>query len=124
MAADSKSGLRFLGGYFCEDKVLKMVGRAVSLKGHMHTCPMVDPGPKPHIGGPVISTQQSFVTVDGVPVATVGDSLLCTGVPTTSDKITGGSSVAKIEGKNIARFGDACAHGGKLVEGVSWITFE
>lgn len=101
-----------------------MVGRSVTLKGHMHVCPMVDPGPKPHIGGPVISTQQTFITVDGVPVATVGDSLLCTGVPATSDKITSGSAVANIQGKKIARIGDSCAHGGKLVEGVSWITFE
>lgn len=96
----------------------------VVLKGHMHVCPKVDPGPNPHIGGPVISTQQTFVTVDGVPIATVGDSLLCSGVPTTSDKITSGSSVGSIQGKKIARLGDTCAHGGTLVEGVSWITFE
>ncbi len=101
-----------------------MVGRPVTLKGHMHVCPMIDPGPKPHIGGPVISTQQSFVTVEGVSVATVGDSLLCTGVPTTSDKITSGSIVAFIEGRRVARVGDSCAHGGKLVEGISWLTFE
>lgn len=100
------------------------MGQPVALKGHMHICPMVDPGPKPHIGGPIISTQQKFVTVEGVPIATVGDSLLCTGVPTTSDKITTGSSVASIAGKKIARFGDGCAHGGKLVQGVSWITFD
>jgi len=101
-----------------------MAGRSVTLKGHMHVCPMVDPGPKPHVGGPVVSTQQSFVTVEGVPIATVGDSLLCTGVPTTSDRITGGSSVAKIQGKSVARSGDPCAHGGSLVQGVPWITFE
>lgn len=101
-----------------------MPGTPVTLKAHWHVCPMIDPGPRPHIGGPVISTQQTFVTVEGVPVLTVGDSLLCTGVPTTSDRITGGSSVAKIEGKKIARMGDACAHGGRLVQGVPWITCE
>nr|WP_313056621.1 PAAR domain-containing protein [Agrobacterium cavarae] len=101
-----------------------MPGMPVTLKAHWHICPMVDPGPKPHVGGPVISTQQSFVTVEGVPIATVGDSLLCTGVPTTSDKITAGSSVASIEGRKIARLGDSCAHGGKLVEGISWLKFE
>ncbi|TKV71477.1 PAAR domain-containing protein [Rhizobium sp. AU243] len=95
----------------------------VSLKGHMHVCPKVDPGPRPHVGGPVISTQQSFVTVDGAPVATVGDICLCTGVPTT-DTITAGSSFAAIDGKKIVRLGDACAHGGRLVQGTSWITFE
>lgn len=105
-------------------KKVYMVSRAVSLKGHMHVCPMVDPGPRPHIGGPVVSTHQSFVTVDGVTVATVGDSCLCSGIPTTSDKITEGSSVASIGRKKVARMGDACAHGGKLVQGVPWLTFE
>lgn len=101
-----------------------MTASPVSLKGHMHICPKVDPGPRPHVGGPLVSTQQNFVTVEGVPVATVGDSLLCTGVPTTSDRITSGSAVASINGKKIARMGDACAHGGKLVQGVPWLTFE
>ena len=95
----------------------------VSLKGHMHICPMVAPGPRPHIGGPVITTGQSFVTVDGVPIATVSDKTLCSGVPTTA-AITSGSSIASIEGKKISRMGDACEHGGKLVQGVNWITFE
>ncbi|MEF0863960.1 MULTISPECIES: PAAR domain-containing protein [Rhizobium] len=99
------------------------MGFPVSLKGHMHICPMIDPGPKPHVGGPVRSTQQSFVTVEGVPIATVGDKCLCTGVP-TNDDIVDGSSVANINGQKIARFGDRCSHGGRLVQGVSWITFE
>lgn len=100
-----------------------MIAMPVILKGHMHICPKVDPGPKPHIGGPVISTQQNFVCVDNIPIATVGDTCLCTGVPTT-DKITGGSSIATINGKKVARLGDSCAHGGKLVQGKRWLTFE
>lgn len=99
------------------------MGSPVTLKGQMHTCPACDPGPKPHVGGPVQSTQQGFVTVEGVPVATVGDKCLCTGVP-TDDGIVSGSSVANINGQKIARFGDSCGHGGRLVQGVSWITFE
>lgn len=105
------------------EKEEPMTASPVSLKGHMHVCPKVDPGPRPHVGGPVISTQQSFVTVEGTPVATVGDTCLCTGVPTT-DTITAGSSFAAIDGKKIVRLGDACAHGGRLVQGTSWITFE
>ncbi|GGB11695.1 hypothetical protein GCM10011491_44480 [Brucella endophytica] len=100
-----------------------MVSQPVTLKGHMHVCPMCDPGPKPHVGGPVVSTGQSFVTVNGIPIATVGDKCLCSGVPTTA-AISAGSSVASINGKKIARSGDACEHGGRLVQGVSWITFE
>jgi uncharacterized Zn-binding protein involved in type VI secretion len=61
--------------------------------------------------------------VDGVPIATVGDKCLCTGVPTTAS-ISGGSSIARINGKEVARIGDPCEHGGSLVQGVSWITFE
>ncbi|WP_165913893.1 PAAR domain-containing protein [Sinorhizobium americanum] len=89
----------------------------------MHVCPKVDPGPKPHVGGPVVSTGQNFVTVNGVPIATVSDKTMCSGVPTTA-AIAGGSSIAKINGKKIARQGDSCEHGGRLVQGVSWITFE
>ncbi|WP_034859786.1 PAAR domain-containing protein [Sinorhizobium sojae] len=101
-----------------------MGGQPVTLKGHMHMCPMVDPGPKPHIGGPVISTGQNFVCVEGVPIATVSDTCLCSGVPTTSDSIASGSSIAEINGKKVARTGDSCSHGGRLVQGVPWITFE
>ncbi|MEP7455224.1 PAAR domain-containing protein [Phyllobacterium sp. SB3] len=100
-----------------------MPAMPVTLKGHMHTCPMVDPGPRPHVGGPVVSTGQSFVKVNGIPIATVTDKCLCSGVPTTA-AITGGSSVAKIDGKKIARVTDSCEHGGKLVQGESWLTFE
>jgi uncharacterized Zn-binding protein involved in type VI secretion len=99
------------------------MGLPVSLKGHMHTCPMVDPGPRPHVGGPVVQTGQNFVCVDGVPIATVSDRCACTGVPTTAG-IVGGSSMASINGKKIARLGDACEHGGRLVQGVPWITFD
>lgn len=89
----------------------------------MHVCPMVDPGPRPHIGGPVVSTSQNFVCVEGVPIATVGDRCTCTGVPTT-DGITGGSSIARISGRKIVRLGDASGHGGRLVQGVPWLSFD
>ncbi|MEI5681094.1 hypothetical protein G6N74_23010 [Mesorhizobium sp. CGMCC 1.15528] len=99
------------------------MGKPVALQGAMHVCPMCDPGPKPHVGGPVQSTSQNFVKVNGVPIATVGDKCLCTGVPTTA-AITGGSSVAKINGRKVARFGDACEHGGRLIQGENWLRFE
>lgn len=40
--------------------------------GHMHACPRVEPGPRPHVGGPVL-TGRSGVRVNGAPVATMGD---------------------------------------------------
>ncbi|WP_414833991.1 PAAR domain-containing protein [Afifella sp. YEN Y35] len=78
-----------------------MSGIPVILKCRTHVRPAIDPGPKPHVGGPVVSTQQTFVTVGGVPIATIGDKTLCSGVPRTA-AITGGSSVATIEGKRVA----------------------
>lgn len=83
----------------------------------MHVCPMIDPGPRPHVGGPVVSTSQNFVCVGGVPVVTFGDKCICTGVPTTAN-IVSGSSIGSINGKKIARLGDSCEHGGRVVQGV------
>ncbi len=34
----------------------------------MHTCPMVDPGPKPHVGGPIL-TGSPTVIIGGMPAA-------------------------------------------------------
>ncbi|CAM5373038.1 hypothetical protein MAUB1S_06388 [Mycolicibacterium aubagnense] len=100
------------------------MGQPVTLKGQMHVCPMCDPGPRPHVGGPVKSTGQNFIKVNGVAVATVGDKCLCTGASPKTAAITSGSSVAKIGGKKIARMGDNTAHGGKLVQGEFWLTFD
>lgn len=92
----------------------------VSLKGHNHVCPMVEPGPKPHVGGPVEDAGQDFVTVGGIPVAIVGGTCICqAGGP---DPIAGGSSVLFIEGKAVARIGDPTGHGGRVVEGLGWFT--
>ena len=74
----------------------------VSLKGHRHVCP----GHR-HVGGPVTTAQQNFVMVDGVPIATVGDTCICVGIP-TNDAIAEGSAIASIQGKKIARLSDKC----------------
>lgn len=94
------------------------MSKAVVLKGHNHTCPKVDPGPRPHIGGPVSECQQTFVTYNGVPLALVGDKLICKGSG-SKDTIASGSTVLKINGKAVARMGDTTEHGGVIVEGAS-----
>ena len=38
--------------------------------------------------------------------------------------IISGSSLATIHGKNVARIGGSCEHGGKLLQGIAWLTFE
>ena len=101
-----------------------MAGMPVALLGHNHICPRVEVVggvPCPHTGGPIISTQQVFVTVYGVPVATVSDKTICTGVG-QPDEIQSGSTIVSIEGKKVARFGDQCQHGGAIMQGIPWIT--
>lgn len=80
----------------------------------MHTCPMVDPGPKPHVGGPILPPGCPNVLVGGLPAARVGDQALCVGPP---DTIVRGSATVMIGGKPAARIGDQTAHGGVIVAG-------
>ena len=94
-----------------------MSAKPIALLGHYHFCPMVDPGPKPHIGGPVISAGQSHVRFNGVPIAVEGGECLCTGQPGTDGHVKGSSNV-RINGKGVMRIGDKTAHGGHIVMGV------
>mgnify|MGYP000020582006 CR=1 FL=1 len=93
----------------------------ISLLGHHHTCPKVEPGPVPHVGGPVTSGQ-SPCTVNGKPVAVVGDPCACQAGG--SDTIVSGSASMTINGKPVALIGSATAHGGVLVEGDSALTID
>lgn len=97
------------------------MGKPIAILGHMHVCPAVEPGPVPHVGGPIVDAGQTIVTINGVPVAVVGGKALCTGVG-ASDGLVSGSSVFTIQGKPVVRMGDGCAHGGKVVQGWPTIT--
>ena len=79
----------------------------------MHVCPMVAPGPCPHVGGPVVAGSGN-VLIGSMPAARVGDKAVCVGPP---DTIVMGSSTVLINGKPAARLGDSTAHGGKIVAG-------
>lgn len=81
----------------------------------MHTCPLVNPGPVPHVGGPVTGPGVPTVMVGGMPAAAVGDILVCTGPP---DTIVKGSATVLIGGRPAARMGDNTAHGGVIVAGL------
>jgi uncharacterized Zn-binding protein involved in type VI secretion len=80
----------------------------------MHTCPMVNPGGPPHVGGPILPPGSTTVLIGGMPAARVGDMATCTGPP---DSIAIGSATVFIEGKPAARQGDLTAHGGSIVMG-------
>ncbi len=80
----------------------------------MHTCPMQNPGPVPHVGGPVMPPGTTTVLIEGLPAATVGDMCVCTGPP---DSIILGSQTVFVGGKPAARMGDITAHGGQIILG-------
>jgi uncharacterized Zn-binding protein involved in type VI secretion len=66
-------------------------------------------------GGKVISASAAHFTVQGVPVACVGDTCSCP-IPGHSDcKITSGSPHHRIDGKSIAFDGDSLSCGAKLI---------
>ena len=82
--------------------------------GDNHVCPMVDPGPKPHVGGPV-SSGAPTVVIGGMPAARIGDTCVCVEPP---DAIAKGSATVIVAGMPQARIGDSTVHGGALVVGM------
>lgn len=80
----------------------------------MHVCPLVNPGPVPHVGGPITGPGTVTVLIAGMPAAVLGDMAVCTGPP---DVIAMGSASVLICGKPAARMGDSTAHGGTIVAG-------
>ncbi len=80
----------------------------------MHVCPLVNPGPVPHVGGPITGPGVPTVLIGGMPAAVVGDMCVCVGPP---DTIAMGSTTVMIGGKPAARMGDMTAHGGSIVAG-------
>lgn len=97
------------------------MGPPLAIIGMMHVCPVVDPGPKPHVGGPIVDAGQFHVRFNGILWAVEGGAAICTGLP-GPDKHVKGSSIVRINGKGVMRIGDMTAHGGKIVSGVPPIT--
>lgn len=80
----------------------------------MHTCPMVNPGPVPHVGGP-ISAGAPNVLIGFMPAARMGDMAVCVGPP---DTIAKGSPTVLIGNMMAARMGDPTMHGGVVTVGM------
>ena len=85
-----------------------------------HTCPLVNPGPVPHVGGPIAGPGNSTVLIGGLPAAVAGDIAICTGPP---DTLLPGSTSVMIGGVPAARMGDVTAHGGIIVSGCATVLF-
>lgn len=80
-----------------------------------HVCPKAEPGPVPHVGGPVFAGSATVI-VGFLPAARVGDSTVCFPVG-PQDSIEAGSASVVIDHHAAARRGDACSHQGALVGG-------
>ncbi|MFO0627511.1 MAG: PAAR domain-containing protein [Polyangiales bacterium] len=81
--------------------------------GDNHVCPKVEPGPVPHVGGPIL-TGESTVLIANKPAARVSDLAQCNAPP---DSIKKGSSNVLISNQEAARIGDPTNHGGVVVQG-------
>ena len=76
-----------------------------------HVCPKVEPGPVPHVGGPV-AAGEATVIIGNMPAARQGDKAVCVGPP---DSVASGEGSVLIGNKAAARLGDPMSHGGKIV---------
>ena len=56
------------------------MGMPAARVSDMHTCPMVEPGPVPHVGGPILKGSLT-VKIGGKPAARMGDPTQCVGPP-------------------------------------------
>lgn len=79
-----------------------------------HICPKLEPGPVPHVGGPVLPAGDPSVLIGFMPAAREGDLVACFGPP---DTIAKGASTVLIGNKPAARLGDPTEHGGVIVAG-------
>lgn len=90
------------------------MGMPAARVSDMHTCPMVSPGPVPHVGGPIIPTCSLNVITGGMPQARVTDKCVCVG---PIDMIVKGSASVLVNNLPAARIGDQTTHGGVIVTG-------
>jgi uncharacterized Zn-binding protein involved in type VI secretion len=90
------------------------MGRPAARVTDMHTCPMINPGPVPHVGGPILPPCMVAVLTGKLPQARVSDRALCVG---PVDVIVKGSATVLVGNLPAARIGDNTAHGGVIVAG-------
>jgi uncharacterized Zn-binding protein involved in type VI secretion len=91
-----------------------MSGQPAARVGDNHTCPLINPGGVPHLGGPILPPGAPTVVIGGSPSARMGDMAVCAG-PT--DAIAKGAFPVPIVGKPAARLTDQTVHGGVIVVG-------
>lgn len=89
--------------------------RPASRVGDMHTCPLVNPGPVPHVGGPILPPGVPTVLIGNMPAAPApGNMCTCVGPP---DSTAMGSATVLVGNRMQVRLGDSTVHGGVVVMG-------
>jgi uncharacterized Zn-binding protein involved in type VI secretion len=81
-----------------------------------HTCPLVEPGPKPHVGGPVLPPCCPTVLIESCASARIGDRASC---KAPLDTLAQGSSSVLVGGLPASRKTDGTSHGGIIIGGAS-----
>lgn len=72
------------GGVIVKGEPTVMIGNKPAARmTDMHTCPMVEPGPVPHVGGPILPPCSTTVMIGMLNAARVGDKATCVGPPDT-----------------------------------------
>lgn len=97
-----------------------MAGQQIATVGSMHVCPMCS-GTVPHVGGPITGPGIAGITINGQPVAVMGDMCTCAGPP---DTIVQGCPGITANGMPIAMVGSMTAHGGQIMQGIPGVTIE
>ena len=88
------------------------MGMPAARIGDFHACPLVCPGPVPHVGGPIAAGSGNVIT-GGMPQARMGDAMVCA---CAGDSITAGSPTVLVNNMPAARLGDP-GHGSTIVVG-------
>jgi uncharacterized Zn-binding protein involved in type VI secretion len=83
----------------------------------MHVCPLTT-GMVPHVGGPILPPGAPTVLIAGLAAARVSDLAACSGPP---DTIVTGAFTCLVAGVPLARLGESCVHGGKIVSGCTTV---
>ena len=78
-----------------------------------HMCPRVEPGPVPHVGGPIFTGSMN-VLIGYLPAARIGDRAVCVG---PIDKVREGAGTVLINQRRASRRSDGMNHGGIITAG-------
>lgn len=89
----------------------------VARQSDTHTSPKVEPGPVPHVGGPIAAGSPD-VTIEMLPAARARDQAICVG---PIDAILKGSPNVLINKRLATRLGDATEHGGVITRGATTV---